>query len=395
MMVRKTIEPGLGNPDPAMPQMAFEWHGHECVVLPDGPDRFDALLDLIGGATQSLKLVFYMFQPDAVGKAVRDALVQAASRGVDVHLIIDAFGSDAPRSFFKPLVQAGGRFDRFLPHWNVRYLIRNHQKFVLADSSRVMTGGFNIAEGYFAPDGKPGWRDLAVLLRGPVVGRFGEWFDQLVMWLNDDRAQFRAVRLMVREWDPGSGPVQLLLGGPTQLSNNWARRVEQDLAQSERLDLVMAYFAPPRAIRKQIEALARRGQARLVLTGKTDNGATIAASRSLYRRLLRSGASLAEYQPSKLHMKLIVMDDVTYVGSANLDMRSVRLNLEHMLRIDDADFAEAMRGLIDNLENQSKPITAESHRRHASWFNRCRWKLALWLVSVVDYTIARRLNLGL
>lgn len=395
MMVHKTIEPGQEDADHAMPQVAFEWHGHECVVLPDGPDRYLALLDLISGATQSLKLVYYMFQPDAVGEAVRDALVEAASRGVEVHLIIDAFGSDAPRSFFAPLVQAGGRFDRFLPHWNVRYLIRNHQKFALADGSRVITGGFNIAEGYFAREGDPGWRDLAVLLQGPVTGRFDDWFDKLVVWLDDDRAQFRAIRRMVREWDPGSGPVQLLLGGPTRLASNWARRVEQDLAGSERLDLVMAYFAPPRAIRKHIEALARRGEARLVLPGKTDNGATIAASRSLYRRLLKAGLRLSEYQPSKLHMKLIVMNDVTYIGSANLDMRSVRLNLEHMLRVEDAEFASAMRAYIDRLENKSKPITADSHRRHASWFNRCRWKLAFWLVSVFDYTIARRLNLGL
>ncbi len=394
-MVNQTPEPGTKSATPEMPQMAFEWHGHACVVLPDGPDRFDALLDLISGASQSLKLVFYMFQPDAVGKAIRDALVQAVTRGVDVHLIIDAFGSDAPRSFFAPLVQAGGRVDRFLPHWNVRYLIRNHQKFVIADDRRVMTGGFNIAEGYFARDGEPGWRDLAMLFQGPVIGRFGEWFDQLVVWLDNDRAQFRTIRQMVRDWDPGSGPVQLLLGGPTRLSNNWARRVEQDLAESKRLDLVMAYFSPPRAIRKHIEAVAGRGRARLILPGKTDNGATIAASRSLYRRLLRSGVRIAEYQPSKLHMKLIVVDDVTYVGSANFDMRSVRLNLEQMLRIEDAEFAAAMRALIDRLEIQSESVTLDSHRLRASWFNRCRWKLALWLVSVFDYTIARRLNLGL
>ncbi|QUL37691.1 phosphatidylserine/phosphatidylglycerophosphate/cardiolipin synthase family protein [Erythrobacter sp. JK5] len=371
-----------------------ETQDHRFVFYPAGIDRLAALESHIQDATETLHVFFYLFQPDEAGELVRDALVAAAERGVAVHLVVDDFGSDAPQSFFDPLVEAGAKFDLFSPRWNVRYLIRNHQKFVVADRKRLMTGGFNVSDHYFKPPEENGWCDLGALIEGPVVARFEEWFGQLDQWLSSGGSQFRAMRAMVRDWDPGDGPVQLVLGGPTKMTSAWALRVKEDLAQGERLDMVMAYFSPPRSVQQLIERLSRKGAARLIMAGKTDNGATIGASRALYRRLLRAGAKIAEFQPSKLHMKLLVIDDVTYFGSANMDMRSVRLNLELMLRVEDAGLAARMRELVDHLEDYSTPITDSWFRQRASWFNRARWRLSYWLVAVFDYSVARRLNLG-
>ncbi len=130
------------------------------------------------------------------------------------------------------------------------------------------------------------------------------------------------------------------------------------------------------------------------MAGKTDNGATIGASRSLYSALIGSGARIAEFQPCKLHMKLLVVDDITYIGSANMDMRSVRLNLELMVRIEGAELASQMRQLIDHLEAHSEPVTADWFNQKAGWFNRLRWNASFWLVYALDYTVTRRLNLG-
>ncbi len=387
------------------PEVAFEGYrdagpfevdaqDHRFTFYPAGIDRLAALESLIDEAERSLHIFFYMFQPDDAGEVVRDALVAAAQRGVDVHLIVDDFGSDAPRSFFDPLVAAGGSFDLFSPRWNVRYLIRNHQKLAIADGERVMTGGFNIADDYFRPPEENGWCDLGALVEGPVVAQFCRWFLQLESWVSSEGSQFRAIRAMVREWDPGDGPVQLVLGGPTRIASAWARRVKDDLARGNRLDMVMAYFSPPRSIQLLLERLGRHGKARLIMAGKTDNGATIGASRALYHRLLGSGVSLAEFQPSKLHMKLLVIDDVTYFGSANMDMRSVRLNLELMLRVEDAALAARIRELVDHLAEHSTPITSEWCRKRGGWFNRLRWRISNWLVTVIDYSVTRRLNLG-
>lgn len=368
--------------------------GHRIAIFPAGADRLAALLDAIDHAEVSLYGFFYLFQADEAGETVRAALIAAARRGVAVHLIVDAFGSDAPDTFFAPLIEAGARFDRFSARWSVRFLIRNHQKFLIIDGKRVITGGFNISDHYFKPPDENGWCDLGALIEGPLAGTFTKWFTQLEEWASKPDAQFRAIRQLVREWEPDEGPLQLILGGPTFANSRWARRLKRDLANGSRLDLVMAYFSPPRSFRQLIQSLSRRGEARLIMAGKTDNGATIGASRSLYSALIGSGARIAEFQPCKLHMKLLVIDDITYIGSANMDMRSVRLNLELMVRIEDADLAHRMRQLIDHLEAHSEPVTAEWFDQKAGWFNRLRWNTSFWLVYALDYTVTRRLNLG-
>lgn len=386
-------DPSVDYRDPSA--FAVAGVGHTFRFHPEGSERLDSLIALIDGAARTLQLCFYMFQADHTGTTVLGALIRAAQRGVDVCLIVDAFGTDAAEGFFDPLVRAGGRFHMFSPRWNVRYLIRNHQKFVIADSARIMTGGFNISDHYFASPQENGWNDLGISVTGPVVARFVAWFDELERWVLNGGSQFLAIRRLVRDWNEGDSQVQLLLGGPTRITSAWARRMKIDVARGGRLDLVMAYFSPPRSIRRLIRQLAQRGEARLVMAGKSDNTTTIGASRALYGGLLEAGARIAEFAPCKLHTKLLVIDDITYFGSANFDMRSIRLNLELMVRVEDAELARQVRGLIDHLEQSSMPVTREWYRGNATILNRIRWRLSWFLVSVLDYTVARRLNLGI
>lgn len=368
---------------------------HRLAFFPGGADRREAILTLIRGAKASLKLVFYIFAEDAISTVVRDELAAAARRGVAVTLIIDRFGSDASDEFLAPLRAAGGEHRCFSPRWTQRYLIRNHQKMIIADDARAIFGGFNIADDYFAPPEVNGWTDLAVRIEGPAVAGLVEWFAMLDTWTADDRPHFHAIRRSVREWDWSAGELRWLVGGPTRGISTWARRVSQDLAQGQRLDMMMAYFAPPFRLMGRIGRIARLGETRLVMAGKSDNAATIGAARSLYRYLLKRGARIWEFSPCKLHSKLIVLDDTVYIGSANFDMRSLYINLELMLEVEDAALAERMRALISHHIAASEAITPELHARRATPWNRLRWWGGWVLVSVVDYTVTRRLNLGL
>ena len=384
-----------GAPYRDAPPFALEAAGHRLTFLPGGEARLDALLRLIGESQTSLCMAFYIFAPDNAGTLVRDALAQAARRGVAVTLIIDDFGSSALPPFFAPLVEAGGRFRNFLPRLSHRYLIRNHQKLVIADGARAMLGGFNVADEYFAPPQDDGWHDLGVLVEGPVVRRLADWFACLDELTGMERGQFRAILRAVRHWDAGQEPMQVLLGGPTRGLSSWARVISSDLMYGKRLALIMAYFSPPRRLLRRIRRIAQSGEAHLVMAGKSDNGATIGASRLLYRGLLKSRARLWEFQPCKLHTKLIVLDDVVYLGSANFDMRSLYLNLEIVLRIRDAALADRMRQFIAEHYPVSQEITRQVHAAQGGWFNRLRWLISWVLVSVVDYTVTRKLNLGL
>lgn len=367
-------------------------HGHEFEFLPDGVHRFDAVLAMIERATRSIDMFYYMFQDDPAGRIVRQALVEAQQRGVAVHLLVDRFGTDAKRAFFQPIIDAGGRFAIFNPRWTVRYLIRNHQKILVVDREIAVLGGFNISEHYFKPPEENGWADLGVVIKGPVVEDICRWFSGLAAWTESPHRQFRTVRAMVRDWEPGDGPVQFLVGGPTRVPSNWNRAVKRDIAKGRRIDMVMAYFSPPRSFRRLLRKLAKRGRARLVMAGKSDNTTTIAAARATYGALMRSKARIYEFQPCKLHMKLIVIDDVTYFGSANFDHRSIRLNLELMMRVESAEMARKVRVLIDSMAEASEEITREVLRRRRGPLGGLKCLLGWFLVSVVDYTVARRLN---
>jgi cardiolipin synthase len=369
--------------------------GNRLTLLPDGPQRLDALIAMIDGAEQSLRILYYIWEDDDAGRRVRDALLRAAERGVEVSLLVDGFGSaNASADFFKPLVDAAARFCRFVPRWGRRYLLRNHQKLALADGRKVMVGGFNISTDYFGSVESGAWRDLGLEVDGPSVACLTDYFEALFRWAEADEGSIRKLRRVLSRHSTSDGALHWLFGGPTRRLSPWARSVKADMLRARRLDMIMAYFAPSRSMLRRIFGVARRGTARIVNAGKSDNRYTLGAARHFYARLLKRGVDVYEYQATKLHTKLIVIDDVVHIGSANFDMRSLYLNLEMMLRIEDAGFAAMMRRFVDGEIADSERITPEAHRANRSWFNRLFWSLSFFVIATADYNLSRRLNFG-
>lgn len=387
--------------------------GNALLLVETGPDLRDALLHLIDTARTSLKLCYYIFESDDSGRRVLARLIRARRRGVAVTLMVDAFGGGSTQpGFFDSLIRAGGHFGWFGARRSTRYLIRNHQKMAIADDARLLIGGFNVGDAYFGvsqSDGWPQsdswpqnncWADLGLLVDGPQVEAMVRWYSQLWRWTASRKQSFRQLRAMIRHWQPVRHPdlgdqFRWLIGGPTRRLSPWAQEVKRDLQKGRRIDMVAAYFSPGRGMLRRIGKLAKHGVARIVFPSRSDNGATIAAARLLYGPLLKHGARIWEYQPCKLHMKLIVIDDATYIGSANFDMRSLFLNLELMLRIDDAALADRMRGFITARIGESQEITPALHdaRRGPVTFV-TQW-ISYLLVGVIDYTVTRRLNFRL
>jgi len=369
--------------------------GNALTFLPDGPDRLAALLDLIGSARTSLRLLYYIFGADCSGALVREALIDAINRGVEVSLLIDGFGSSStPENYFKDLHEAGARFCRFLPSLSRRYLIRNHQKLALADGNRVLIGGFNIEDDYFKPAADGGWRDTGLTVEGPAAARLVPYYDALMDWAVAKRSKIRDLRAIIRRYSETSGKLQWQYGGPMERLSPWASSTCRDLARGSDVEMIAAYFAPPGGMLRRIARIGRTGRARIITAAKSDNAATIAAARFTYRRLLKRGVRVFEYQRSKLHSKLLVLDDVSHVGSSNFDYRSIYLNLEMMLRVEDSEFASLMRLYFEGELEACLEITPELHARRSSLLNRIKWALSFFVVSLADYTVTRRLNFG-
>lgn len=377
------------------PSFEVDAQGHHFHFHADGRARLDSMVGLIDSARTDLKLCYYAIANDKVGQQVRDALLAAIARGVAVTFIIDAFGSIGSTEWLAPVKEAGGTLLVFSARWNRSYLIRNHQKFIIADDARALVSGFNISDAYFAPPCDNGWNDLGVEIEGPVVADLVRWFEGLKEWVASPHAQWRGIRRRVRGWAPGNGTVRLLVGGPARGLNTWAHSVKRDLEAASKVDIMTAYFSPSPGMIRRIRRAAMRGRTRLLLAGKSDNAATIGASRLLYRRLLDRGAKIWEFSACKLHTKLVVIDDVVYFGSANFDMRSLFINLELMVRVEDAELAAKVREFIAGHLPASRSVTPAWYRDRATIWNKVRWAASWFLVAVLDYSVARRANLGL
>ena len=337
--------------------------GNRLELIETGEERFTLLLELIGSAQSSIKMLMYMFNPDPDGDAVRNALTEAARRGVDVKLLIDGFGSAATSDFFTDLADAGGHHCVFNPSYGRRYLLRNHQKLIVIDQTTVLIGGANIDATYLDDRRAKHWRDLWLRLDGPEASLPARYFDSLFRWSKKPGSRLRSLKRMVAEYNEWRGPLQWKFSGPLSMRNSWWRSIGRDIKKARRLDMVFAYFAPPGAMIRRIGRVGRRGRARIINAAKSDNNATIAAARHSYSRLLRRHVELYEYQPSKLHTKLAIVDDVVHIGSSNFDYRSFYINLEIMLRIKDEAFADAMRSYFERELADCKRITPEVHKR--------------------------------
>ena len=377
-----------------LPGKRFEVAGHQLYIVHDPGDRLQALLRLIESASATITLSIYMFYNDTSGTEVRDALVAAAQRGVKVDMLIDSFGSaNVPVAFFQPIAEAGGDYHYFSSRWRLSYLIRNHQKILIVDGKHALIGGYNVTDQYFGRRGSQSWEDLGLILSGPEVARIATYVAELIELSADGGVRLLALRRLIRDWRPGNGPLQWQVGGPTNRISPWALALKRDLQHAKSIDIVAAYFSPTQTIlRRLTKAVREGGVVRLVLAGKTDNGATIGAARILYGYLLKRKVQICEYQPRLLHAKILVIDNASYLGSANLDIRSMFINKELMLRIDDAAVADYLRSLAAHLAQDSVVQTADTHRDRLSWFNRLHWSLAYLLVNSVDYNIGRRIS---
>ena len=370
----------------SLPQIiAWKW-------LRSGDEAFPALLAALDGAGESIRLETYIFANDMLGLRFRDALVRARERGVVVSVLVDAIGSmGLPGDFWSSLTAAGGAVRVFNPLALSRLAIRDHRKLVVCDERVAFVGGFNIAAEYEGDGVARGWRDLGLQLEGPLAVELAVAFDEMFA-----RAEFRHKR--PRRWRRGgrrhqvfSAGVQLLLGGPGIGRNPIRRALRTDLAAARAVQAMAAYFLPPWSLRRDFGRVTRRGgKVQFVLAGKSDVALAQLAARSLYQRLLKSGAEIYEYAPQVLHAKLIVVDDAVYVGSANLDPRSLGINYELMLRLTHPPLVAEAREIFGAALAQGRRIEFGAWKHARSFWTRLKERWAYFVLARVDPHVARR-----
>ena len=335
------IDPQEPNAIPQMDNSVFQW-------LPTGAEGLDAMLTAIGAATRSVQFEMYIFTAGPLGIRFRDALIEARRRGARVQLLLDAFGAfGLPSNFWNPLVQLGGELRWFNPfRASERYGRRNHRKLLVVDGERAIVGGFNVGEEYYGDGIAQGWRDLGLEIQGPLVVALQRSFETMFAKAAAPLPRFPSLH-KVPDTAVHTNRWTLLLSEPGRGHRAFKRALLHDLARACNVQIISAYFVPTFRLRRALMRVARRGgRVQLILAGHSDIELARHASHSLYAKLMRAGVEIYEYQPQILHAKLVIINHTVYVGSANLDARSLNINHELMIRIADRETADKAQAIF-------------------------------------------------
>lgn len=348
------------------------YRGGEAKLLQNGDAFFEAMLEAIRGARETINFATYIFEPDEVGREFMEAFKERARAGVEVRFLLDGFGGlKLTKKYRDQLTQAGVKLSRFRPI-GVRDLVRiyrrNHRRAIVIDGRIAFTGGAAVSKKWKGDvRNRHEWRDSMTRITGPMVGGIQSAFAEHWVYCTGE------VLVGPRFFPPleeGPGlcglsvvsspsdslqPIRLLFW----LSFTNARK---------RLWISNSYFIPDRRLRQAAIDRARHGvDVRILVPGNhTDAVPVQLAGRSYYQELLSAGIRIFEYQASMMHAKTVAIDGIwSIVGSANLDERSMEINEENVLGIADRKLARAIeQGLTADYE-RSREILLEDWRKRS------------------------------
>ena len=362
--------------------------------LRTGQDSFPAMLAAIRAARQSVRLETYIYTDGKIGGQFRTELIAAAQRGVQVSLLVDAFGSlFLPDAFLSPLLAAGGNVRRFNPLHLWRFGVRDHRKLLVCDEHTAFIGGFNLADEYDGDGVNRGWCDLGMrIATGEVVRELAASFDELFGLAQFKRRPLLRLRAYKRRHKSRVLPTGVpLWTQPGPQTSSLHVVLHRDIVRAHDVRIITAYFLPTRKLRRDLVRVVRQGgRVQLILAGKSDVLIAQLAARSLYRRLLAAGVEIYEYQPQILHAKLVVTDQVTYAGSANFDVRSLKLNYELMLRFEEKTITTTAREIFDSTLKHCRKIDLPQWRASQSFWQRWQQRWAHFLLARLDIFVALR-----
>jgi cardiolipin synthase len=349
---------------------------NEVTIYTDGMEKFADLLQKIKDAKHHIHIQYYIFRGDNLGYEIIQALARKAAEGVEVRLLIDHLGSiNTPSNFFDDLRGAGGKVEYFfplkLPTLSLRLNFRNHRKLVIIDGTIGYIGGFNVGDEYLGLSPRFGyWRDTHLRIEGSAVRQMQVQFlmDWHVSQKSKDSDHFNKVEYPYFPETPGRGRagIQILSSGPNNAEEQIKNAYIRMITSAQRYIYIQTpYFIPDESMYAALRIAAMSGvDVRLMMPGKPDHKFVYWASISYFEHMLEAGVSCYVYKKGFLHAKTLVVDgEVASVGTANMDIRSFRLNFEsNAIIYDSTSAAKLARIFLDDLEHCDQ-LTLEKYKK--------------------------------
>jgi cardiolipin synthase len=365
---------------------------HTVRLLCRGEEYFPRLIEAVNAAARSVYLETYIYESDTSGRMVMHALMQAAQRGVSVHLLLDGFGAQSlSREWVLEMREAGVQVLYFRPQisWLTlkrQRLRRLHRKQALIDGRIAFVGGINIVDDNSDDTSMPPRLDYAVEIEGEAVKRIHVAMRRLwllVMW-SSFRVRREREKLRLRM------PHQLNQEVSFVFRDNLHHRFDIEhtylkaiAAAKSEIIIANAYFLPGRRFRHVLLNAAGRGvRVVLMLQGHTDHPLMRYATRALYEELMQAGVEIYEYHNSFMHAKVAVIDGHwSTVGSSNIDPFSLWLAREGNIVVRDEKFAAVLRdSLMQEMTHGARLV------RHSAWLQSLFFGR---LLPMVSYAIVR------
>lgn len=346
-------------------------------LFTDGKAKFDRLFEDIAAAKDYIHLQYYIYQNDELGRKLIERLTEKAREGVKVRLLYDELGSRWLRqSFFKAFREAGGQAEAFFPSKfkviNLKINYRNHRKMVIIDGVTGYVGGFNVGDEYLGEHAKFGyWRDTHLRIQGEAVYALQTRF--ILDW-NQATVQHDisyAPSLYPKTKVKGGVSVQVITSGPVSKYEHIKNAILRMIASAKSSIFIQTpYFIPDSSLLDALRIASLSGiDVQLMIPSIADHLFVHSATVSYAGELLESGVKVYQYQNGFLHAKMIVIDEeIVSVGTANMDVRSFRLNFEVNALLFDGELARTLAETFRSDIEQCTALTVEAYAQRSTWW---------------------------
>lgn len=327
--------------------------GNRTQLLVDGNETFDSILQNLDQASEYVLLQSYILKADRLGTQLKQKLIELAQKGIRIYLLLDGIGSYSLAPGYRSDLEAAGIELHFFTtslgrqrRFQVNF--RNHRKIVIIDGRIAYVGGHNIADAYREETRRFGhWRDTHLRVEGPTVQQLQLIFLEDWYWVCHQMPELC--------WEPRTlkdgFPALVLPTGPAdKLESGSLMFLALINAARNRLWLASPYFIPDQAVTGALQLAATRGvDVRVILPGRPDKYITWMAAYPFILEAGKAGIRFYRFKPGFLHQKVILVDDdVSCIGTANIDNRSLRLNFEVSLLAIDKGVATATAEMLEN-----------------------------------------------
>lgn len=349
----------------------------QVTLLPSAREKYADMFRTIREARHYVHLEYFIFHLDSIGGQLLDLLTTKVQEGVEVRLLIDAYGnykSDRPitESELYGIRQRGIRVDMFDPlhfPWIGNVLHRDHRKIVVVDGLYAYTGGMNVADYYLHGTKKTGpWRDMQVRLQGSVVNGFEGIFER-IWWRTTgeilDTLAYRAQHPSV----PDGCSVVIVNREPGAASRQIRRAYVAALESArEEVCIINPYPTNTHSVRRAMKQALRRGvSVRIMVSASSDNRIVPEVIAIQMKKFMKHGAEIYYFEGGFHHSKLLMLDgEVCSVGTANLDGRSLRYDYEVNAFIFSPEVTRQLHDIFDADVKCSERLTPETFKRRFS-----------------------------